>query len=199
MLLLTEIEKVIPISKEMEGAIREKFVKRNVFRAESLHQTGKIAKELFFIEQGLIRIFYHNASGKDITYGFYTEGEFVTIPESFFTQSAAKYNMEMLEDGLLNSISYTGLNLLLSDFPEMQRLENKTLQSFLLKAGERIVALQFLSAEERYDTLMDTQPSIIRRAPLGTIASYLGITQETLSRIRNRKKAVFDPDQKRIA
>lgn len=199
MLLLTEIEKVIPVSKEMEGAIREKFVKRKVFRTESLHQTGKIARELFFIEKGLIRIFYHNAAGKDITYGYYTEGDFVTIPESFFTQSASKYHMEMLEDGLINSISYTALNQLLIDFPEMQRLENKTLQSFLLKAGERIVALQFLSAEERYDTLMETQPSIIGRAPLGTVASYLGITQETLSRIRNRKKLAFDPDQKRIA
>ncbi|MNE78742.1 hypothetical protein D3C80_1751770 [compost metagenome] len=76
---------------------------------------------------------------------------------------------------------------MLNDFPIMQRLENKTLQGFLLKAGERIVALQFQSAQERYDTLMENQPSIIRRAPLGTIASYLGITQETLSRIRARK------------
>lgn len=199
MLLLTEIEKVIPISEEMDVAIRKKFVKRKVFKTESLHETGKIARELFFIEQGLIRIFYHNDSGKDITYGFYTEGDFVTVPESFYTQSASKYHMETLEDGLIYAISYTELNLLLHDFPEMQRFENKTLQSFLLKAGERIVALQFLSAEERYDTLMETQPSIIRRAPLGTIASYLGITQETLSRIRNKKKSLFDLDQKRIA
>ncbi|AOM79186.1 Crp/Fnr family transcriptional regulator [Pedobacter steynii] len=199
MLLLTEIEKVIPISKEMDVATRKKFVKRKVFKTESLHETGKIARELFFIEEGLIRIFYHNDSGKDITYGFYTEGDFVTVPESFYTQSASKYHMETLEEGLIYAISYTELNLLLHDFPEMQRFENKTLQSFLLKASERIVALQFLSAEERYDTLMETQPSIIRRAPLGTIASYLGITQETLSRIRNKKKSLFDLDQKRIA
>jgi CRP-like cAMP-binding protein len=199
MRLLTEIEKVIPISMEMESALRKKFVKRNVFRTESLHQTGKIARSLFFIEEGLIRIFYHNSSGKDITYGFYTEGDFITIPESFYTQSPSKYHMEMLEDGEIYEVSYTDLNQLFSDFPEMQKFENKTLQSFLLKASERIVALQFLSAEERYDTLMEAQPSIIGRAPLGTIASYLGITQETLSRIRNKKKMLFDPDQKEIA
>lgn len=187
MLLLTEIEKVVPLSGEIESEIRKKFVQRSCFRSERLQETGNIARYLFFIEKGLIRIFYHNHSGKEITYGFYTEGDFVTVPESFYTQSASKYNMEMLEDGLVSSISYTDLRELLEKFPQMQLLENKTLQNFLLKAGERIVALQFQTARERYDTLMEKQPGILIRAPLGTVASYLGMTQETLSRIRNRK------------
>lgn len=186
MLLLEEVKKVIPVSEEMESAILGQFVKQDCSKAALLHQTGNIARALYFIEKGLIRIFYHNDLGKDITYGFYLESDFVTIPESFYTQTASKYNMEMLEEGLVYSISYTGLNQLLSDFPQIQRLENKTLQNFLLKAGERIVALQFQTARQRYDTMMEKQPDIIMRAPLGTIASYLGITQETLSRIRNK-------------
>eukprot|EP01132_Coremiostelium_polycephalum_P021186 gene21186-25171_t len=187
MLLLTEIEKVIPVPKEMEEAIRKKFTELHCLKTERLQQAGKIARNLFFIEKGLVRIFYHNHTGKDVTYGFYTESDFVTVPESFYTQSASKYSMEMLEDGLVYSISYKDLKQLLKDFPQMQHLENKTLQSFLLKASERIVALQFQTASQRYNSLMKKQPSIIMRAPLGAIASYLGITQETLSRIRNRK------------
>lgn len=187
MLLLTEISGIIPVTNEIEAAIRQKFVKRNCIKSECLHEAGKIARELYYIEQGLVRMFYHNDAGKDITYGYYTEGDFITVPESFYTQTPSKYHMEMLEDGICYSITYADLHQMLNDFPVMQRLENKTLQGFLLKSGERIVALQFQTAQERYDTLMEKQPSIIRRAPLGTIASYLGITQETLSRIRSRK------------
>ncbi len=187
MLLLTEIAGIVPVTNEIEDAVRQKFVKRECLKGERLHEAGKVAKELYFIEKGLIRMFYHNDSGKDITYGYYTESSFITVPESFYTQTASKYHMEMLEDGVIYAITYVDLNQILKDFPVMQQLENKTLQGFLLKAGERIVALQFQTAQERYDTLMENQPSIIKRASLGTIASYLGITQETLSRIRGRK------------
>jgi CRP-like cAMP-binding protein len=187
MLLLNEISGIIPVSKEIKAAIQKKFEKRNCVKGRCLHEAGKVARELYFIEKGLVRMFYHNDAGKDITYGYYTEGDFITVPESFYTQSPSKYHMEILEDGIIYAVTYDDLNQMLNDFPIMQRLENKTLQGFLLKAGERIVALQFQSAQERYDTLMENQPNIIRRAPLGTIASYLGITQETLSRIRARK------------
>lgn len=187
MLLLTEIAGIVPVTDEIEAAIRQKFVKRDCIKSACLHEAGKVAKELYFIEKGLIRMFYHNDAGKDITYGYYTEGDFITVPESFFTQRPSKYHMEMLEDGVIYAITFSDLNQMLQEFPVMQQLENKTLRDFLLKAGDRIVALQFQSAQERYDTLMENQPSIIRRAPLGTIASYLGITQETLSRIRARK------------
>lgn len=186
MLLLTEIENIIPLTTQMESAIREKFVKRKCLKSEFLQETGTVARTLHFIEKGLVRIFYHKQSGKDVTYGFYSEGDFVTVPESFYTQTVSKYSMEILEDSVIYSISYVDLNNLLTDFPQMQHLENKTLQGFLLKAGERIVALQFQTARQRYDTMMEKQPGIIMRAPLGTIASYLGITQETLSRIRNK-------------
>lgn len=186
MLLLSEIKNVIPVTQEMEFAIRKKFVKRKCIKAELLQQAGNITRTLYFIEKGLIRLFYHTHSGKDVTYGFYNEGDFVTVPESFYTQTASKYNIEILEDGLVYSITYSDLNRILTDFPQMQQLENKTLQGFLLKAGERIVALQFQTARQRYDTMMEKQPGIIMRAPLGTIASYLGMTQETLSRIRSR-------------
>ncbi|MFA4870056.1 MAG: Crp/Fnr family transcriptional regulator [Pedobacter sp.] len=187
MLLLTEIAGIIPVTKEIKTAIQKQFVKRDCIKSECLHEAGKVAKDLYFIEKGLVRMFYHNDAGKDITYGYYTEGDFITVPDSFFTQTPSKYHMEMMEEGILYAITFSDFNQMLIDHPVMQRLENKTLRAFLLKAGERIAALQFQSAQERYDTLMENQPSIIRRASLGTIASYLGITQETLSRIRARK------------
>lgn len=186
MLLLKEIENIVPVTKAMESAIRKKFVGQTYVKTEILQEAGNIVRTLYFIEKGLVRIFYHNSNGKDVTYGYYQEGDFVTIPESFYTQCPSKYHMEMLKDGLVYSISYADLHLLLKEFPQMQQLENKTLQNFLLKAGERIVALQFQTARQRYDTMMEKQPEIILRAPLGSIASYLGITQETLSRIRNK-------------
>ncbi len=149
-----------------------------------LQKEGKITRNLYYIEQGIARIFYYNKHGKDISYGFYTENNMVTISESFFQQTPSRYNLELLEDSMIYSLSYNDLNSLLNEYPTLEKVKSHVLLYFLGKAAERIVALQFLSARQRYETLMNNQPEIIQRVALGQIATYLGITQETLSRIR---------------
>jgi CRP-like cAMP-binding protein len=178
---------ITPISEAAEAGIISGFERLSHPRKTQLCEQGQLVNHLYFIETGLVRMYYINNQGKDITYAFYTERQFVTVPESFFGRTASRYYIELLEDCTLYSVSHSGLMNLIEGFLEIRLIENHVLREFLLKTSDRIVALQFLSAEERYQKLNELQPSILQRSPLGHIASYLGITQETLSRIRARR------------
>lgn len=187
MSLIAVIKNIIPVDTVLNDAILEAFILNKYQKNYTLKSYGEIANSLFFIEKGLCRIYYVNESGKDITYGFYKEGDFISIAESFFTQSPSVYCIETLEDCLISAISFREFVNLNNKFPAIEKVKSHVLQYFLLIATSRIVALQFQSAQQRYDSLLEQQPEILQRAPLGHIASYLGITQETLSRIRSKK------------
>jgi CRP-like cAMP-binding protein len=181
------INSLVTLAPDVAKKIQHVFTNEEGARKTFLYKEGQTATRLYYIQTGLARMYYLNDQGKEITYGFYTDGQFVTIPDSFFNQTPSRYYLELLETSSLSFITYSEFELLANAFSEVKEIENHVLRYFLLRASERIVALQFQTAEERYLTLFESQPSIFYRAPLGTIASYLGITQETLSRIRSKK------------
>ena len=187
--IIQYIQTIVRVSPEATERISSSFVEKELPKKTILFEEGQPVNSLYFIEKGLIRMYYINRQGKDITFGFYTEQDFVTIPESFFGQIPSRYFLELLENSVVHALSHSELMSLVRDFPEVREIENYVLRYFLLKSAERTIALQFQTAEERYQTLAASQPTILQRAPLGAIASYLGITQETLSRIRARKSS----------
>jgi CRP-like cAMP-binding protein len=187
--LLAYLKKITSISAAAEEGMVNSFRKLEYPRKHHLCKQGQIVTQLYYIQSGLVRMYYINKQGKDVTYGFYTEQQFVTVPDSFFGHMVSRYYLELLEDCVLYAVTYNDLVRLRGAHTEVQLVENHVLRDLLLKVSDRIVALQFLSAEERYTKLEESQPSILQRAPLGAIASYLGITQETLSRIRARRLA----------
>lgn len=181
------LQQLIPLSAEASEAIQSVFMPAEYSKGHPLLEQGRIARNLYFIEQGIVRIYYYNDQGKDISYGFYSENNMVTVAESFFRRCGSRYGLELLEDSLIYTLSYTNLDILLKDFPELEQIKSHILLYFLQKATDRIVALQFHTAQQRYDTLINSQPDIIQRVALGHIATYLGMTQETLSRIRAKQ------------
>lgn len=160
------------------------------FKVEQLEKNqtiipyNSIARKLFIISEGMMRIFTISEKGKEITYGFFKEGDVVTISHSFFTQEPSKFILETIEPTLVSSITFNRFNQMIDQYPVLEKIKSETLLHFLNEATERIMALQMQSAHERYNNLMLRLPEIFQRAPLGHIASFLGITQETLSRIR---------------
>lgn len=160
------------------------------FKVEELEKNkviipyNTIARKLFIISEGMVRIFTISEKGKEITYGFFKEGDVVTISHSFFLQEPSKFILETLEPTLVSSISYDRFNQMIDQYPILEKIKSETLLNFLNEATHRILALQVESAQERYHNLMERMPEVFQRAPLGHIASFLGITQETLSRIR---------------
>lgn len=181
------ISSIVDLNEPILQAIQREFHSVTLPKGEVVSQMGNVAKHIFFIERGLARMFYYNEAGKDITYEFFVEGNFMAPSKSFLEREESQYTVELLEDAQLRYISQDGLNRLLDEFPIVEKIKSHILAHFLYQANQRIVALQFQNAHQRYETLEHTKGNILQRAPLGHIASYLGITQETLSRIRGRK------------
>ena len=129
---------------------------------------------------------FYNLDGKEITHWFAFEEDFVTSFHSFITQQPAVENIQLLEGSILWSISKDSLSQLLTEYHEIEKLVRIAYEKYYIRLEERFVNAHFKTATERYQQLLLHTPHILERVPLGQIASYLGISQETLSRIRSR-------------
>ncbi|MGN6294520.1 MAG: Crp/Fnr family transcriptional regulator [Chitinophagaceae bacterium] len=183
--LLTHLRKYHPLSPEAQDAVQACFTQVILSKNELLLTEGKVCRHLYFLEQGALRGFY-NLDGKEITHWFAFEGDFVTSFHSFTIQQPAIENLQLLEGSVLWAISKETLTDLFNRFHEIERLVRIAYEKYYVRLEERFVNAQFKTAAERYEQLIQQTPHIIERVPLGQIASYLGISQETLSRIRSR-------------
>lgn len=167
-------------------AFQQFFKKQEVSAKTILLNEGEISKKAFFIEKGCLRSWF-NHNGKDITFQFFTEAQFVSSIESFKTSQPSLFSIETIEPSIIHSITKSDYQLVLDQSPAIkEQLEKLTF--------ERLITYQklFLSRikdkpEERYRALLENSPEILLRVPQHYIASYLGITSVSLSRIRNRR------------
>lgn len=143
---------------------------------------GSICRHLYFVQQGALRGYY-NLDGKEVTHWFGFEKDFVTSFHSFITLEPAVENIQLLEGSVLWSISKETLSNLYNEYHEIDRLVRIATEKYYIRLEERFVNSHFKTATERYEHLLEQQPHLLERVPLGHIASYLGISQETLSRI----------------
>lgn len=184
--LITFLKSITPISPSTEAEVEKVFTKEQLPKHYKLHQQGTVCNKLFYIESGLSRTFYRNEEGKDITYRFNEENTFTALIESYLTQKPSFYTIELLEPAIIHSAPFADFERLLDKHPELMKVNSHVLRNFLLQSNERIIALQFHTAQERYKAFADKNPGLLQRISLGHLASYLGITQETLSRIRSK-------------
>jgi CRP-like cAMP-binding protein len=148
-------------------------------------QEGQVCRHLYFLEKGSVRGFY-NIDGKDVSQWFGFDNDFVTSFRSFITRTAAKEYIQVVEDSVLWIISKENLEELLFKYPDLEKLLRLIYEHYYIRLEERYSNAHFKTATERYEDLVNYSPHIIQRMPLGYIASYLGISAETLSRIRNK-------------
>lgn len=183
--LLAHIKDYAPLSDAAQDALSEVFEKRILTKKTFLVREGNICRHLFFLESGALRGYY-NLDGREITHWFAFENDFVTSFHSFITGEPAVENIQLLEGSVLWAISKEKLTALFNEYHEIERLVRIAYEKYYIRLEERFVNAQFKSAAERYENLLLQNPHILEKAPLGFIASYLGISQETLSRIRSR-------------
>lgn len=183
--LLHHIKAYHPLSAAAQEALYGSFKEVILAKNEYLLTEGRICRHLYFLEKGALRGYY-NPEGKEITHWFAFAEEFVTSFHSFTTGQPSVENIQLLEGSILWAISKDTLTGLLNRFHDIERLVRIAYEKYYIRLEERYVNAQFRTAAERYRHLLQQSPHILERAPLGAVASYLGISQETLSRIRGR-------------
>ncbi len=185
-LLMHIIKGIAPISQNLEWRIVESLKESHHEKKSRLLKEGQINKRIYFIQKGFARAYYIK-DGKEYTTWFMGQGDIMISVYSFFTQRAATENIEILEDSILLSLTWEQLQTIYLEFPEYNIVGRIITEQYYIKSEERAIALRTLPAYERYNELIKAYPSIIQKASLGQIASHLGISQETLSRIRSKK------------
>lgn len=177
------IANFIRLSEESRVALEAVLRPMELPKGHSLLRPGGVCKYFYFIAQGLTRTYYFK-DGKDVTDWISTEGSIAVSIISFLTHQPDIRGIELLEPSSLFAVSNADLENLYARFHDIERLGRLLVSSGIIQVQQRFDDLHFATARDRYQKLITTAPSLINRVPLGMIASYLGITQETLSRIR---------------
>ncbi len=173
------------LSPDSKTALASILHRSELPKGHLLLRQGAICNYVHFIEKGLTRTFYIK-DGKDVTDWFSPENTFACSVLSFINRQPDRRGIELLEDSIIWSLSYTDLEKCCSQYHDIEHFGRLLAYTGITQLQKRFDDLHFATALERYQTLINTNPGIINRAPLGTIASYLGVTQETLSRIRSQ-------------
>ena len=183
--LFNHIQGYYQLSDTALHVLSDSFEEVVFSKNDFLLASGQVCRHLYFIKHGAVRGYY-TLDGKEITHWFGFENDFVTSFHSFITGQASVENIQLMEGSILWKISKDKLNSLYNAHHEIERLVRIAYEKYYIRLEERFVNAQFKTAAERYESLIQQSPHIIERVPLGYIASYLGISQETLSRTRGR-------------
>ena len=151
-----------------------------------LLKEGQIATYTYFLEKGCVRIWFNN-SGKDITLNFFFDGEGVSSIESFRDETPSAYYLESLEPCIIHRITKKNFQFMLDDSPEIKKKIEDVAFKTLFRYEKLFLSRIKDSPEKRYKDLLENNPQILQRVPQHYIASYLGITAVSLSRIRNKR------------
>ena len=162
------------------------FVQKEITSKTVLLLEGEIATQIHFIKKGCIREWF-NKDGKDITFQFFFEGQAVAAIDSFLSNRPSIYTLESIESSTIFSISKTNFEKLQRLFPGFQDAFQELLLQRFRNYSQLFLSRIKDSPQERYQDLIKNHPEIIKRVPQHYIASYLGITPISLSRIRNRR------------
>lgn len=155
-------------------------------KGEIVVREGQFSKNAYLILDGCARAYYLK-DGKDISDWFTFENQFMASIISFFSNAPSPHYIEFVEDSLVLEFSKDTVDELTNKYHDFERFISRVVTETMLGLCERLHTIQFSKAEERYKHLLSIYPDITNRIPLTHIASYLGITLETLSRIRNPK------------
>ena len=149
---------------------------------------NSIYKNIYYIRKGVIRIFYYDTNGKDCTHWIGTENDFATIFTSLIGKTTAPYGIEVIENNSeIYTLPFDKLLSIINQTKELQDFYTQTLIKNLVLMGNRLIDIQTKTSKQRYEEFIKSNPELLQRANLGYIASYLGMSQPQLSKIRSSK------------
>ncbi len=169
--------------KEFEETISY-FSEKHLHKGDFFIKQFSVCRQVGFIIKGTIRIYYINQKDEETTYGFCQENCLTTSFKSFISQTPSDLILQALEDTDLLTIDYDKLNLLYKKYPTWQNIGRIITQNEFLNMEQYASVLNNETAKEKYLRLLKEQPNVLQKANIEDIASYLGVTRRTLSRIR---------------
>lgn len=183
---MTELINVInsfqKLDFETEQAVKKYFVEQKFDKNDFLIEESKVCKNVYFIKSGSVRRFCFE-NGIEVTKWIYTEQQFITSLSSFFDQKPSFENFQACDKTVVYALSYADEEILLQ-YPLFSKFHIKQLRFYLSRINEFHHLFRVMTAQEKYLFILNSFPQIILKSKLKHIASLIGVSQETLSRIR---------------
>lgn len=173
---------LVPLSDEEFSHILSHFTPRTFRKHQFLVQAGEAVPFDFFVTKGLVRAYYTNDEGKDHILQFAMEDWWVSDYQAYFGQTAATLNIDCLELVEVLCLSLDNREKVCTDLHKMEHFFRKKSNAGYVALQRRILSLLTSSARERYEELFRQYPALFQRVPKTLLASYLGVSRETLSR-----------------
>lgn len=180
------LQSIHPLSPELIDYLSENLKCRHVSKKEYLLKAGHVSRSICFIKQGLLRAFYINGN-KDVTSWFMLEGDITVSIESFYDQKESYEYIQALEDCVLYYIDYKELEYIYHQFEEFNFIGRVLTIKYHKLWAQQLYSIRMQSATDRYNWLLKHYPNLLIRVPAKHIASYLDISEVTLSMIKGRQ------------
>jgi CRP/FNR family transcriptional regulator, anaerobic regulatory protein len=183
--LLHFLESIHPMSDELKQHLSVTLKEKHLAKKDFLLKAGQVSRAICFIGKGLLRCFYIKEN-HEVSSWFMKEGDVIVSVESFFQQKASYESIQALEDCSLYYITYDELQFIYRQFLEFNFIARVLLEKYYTLSEQRLYSLRMQRSQERYDYLLEHHPDLLLRVPAKHLASYLGITEVTMSKIRGR-------------
>ncbi|MGV3508680.1 MAG: Crp/Fnr family transcriptional regulator [Sphingobacteriaceae bacterium] len=176
----------VPLTAEDETQIKKYLSPKKLRKKQYLLQEGDVCKTIAFIEKGALRSYSLDENGNERIIQFGIEGWIISDLYSFLTGESATYNIDAVEDSELLLINKSAHEEMLLTMPKYETFTRLNITGAYLAMQRRLTSIISMPLEERYSNFIEQYPHIVQRFPQHMIASYMGLTPETLSRLRRR-------------
>jgi len=183
--LLRYLSSIHPLSDGLIEYLHNHLKEKKLSKKDFLLKAGQICRHIYFIEKGLLRCFYLKGE-MEVCSWFMKEGDVITSIGSFFSQKESHESIQALESCQLYYIEYNELQHIYNNFSEFNFIGRVLTQKYYILWDQLLYGIRMQQAQERYKWLMDSYPELILRVPAKYIASYLGITEVTLSKLKGK-------------
>lgn len=174
------LRSIHPVSENLRDYLDDNLKEKKVKKREILLKEGQLCGNLYFVHQGILRGYY-SKGGKEISCLFFKEGEVCVDLEGFFTQAHSGITIQAIEECVLYYISYAQLQRIYKEYVEFNIVSRILLERWNVTQFQRFKAMWMQSTYDRVEWFNTTHPELNQRVPAKYIASYLGITDVTLS------------------
>lgn len=181
------LEGKLHLLPEHQALVDSCFKPKSTKRNELLVPKGEIARNLYFVIKGYLRVFLISEDGSESTRFLILEGNIGTAFPSYILQQPSVAAIQSPEPSEVLALSYHDRERLLKEVPGWETMHRISIEQAYIDSIQRIESLITMDAKDRYNMLLKSQPELIKKLPSKIIADYLGISQETLSRLKSKK------------